>query len=437
MTNALKRQIRLAHRTHSAPIYNDAAPSTAEILKAVDAVQQSFAAFKAQNDAAIAEIKKGKPDVITTEHVERINADVGKNAQAVEELQRKIAALAVSGAGDAGGVTPERRAHRTGFNAYVRKGVNEHGLRELEVKAALSSDSDPDGGFIVPDETDAAISRALERVSAIRRLADVITISGGGYKALHNLGGATVGWVGEQQARTETNTPRMVEMTFPMGEIYAMPAATQTLLDDARVNIDAWLASEVQTVFAEYEGAAFTTGNGVNKPKGFIDTTNGVVANASWAWGKVGYVTSGASAAFVTTSASANAYDKLLDQYHALRSGYRNEAAWLMSDATLAEVRKVKDAEGAYIYMAPTSTEPASLLGKTVEVDDNMPAIAANSYSIAFAAWKRAYKIVDRFGTRVLRDPFSSKPYVLFYTTKRVGGGIRDYEAIKLMKFST
>lgn len=437
MANALKRQIRLAHRTHSAPIYNDATPSTAEILKAVDAVQQSFAAFKAQNDAAIAEIKKGKPDVITTEHVERINADVGKNAQAVEELQRKIAAMAVSGAGDANGITPERRAHRTAFNQFVRKGNNEHALRDMEVKAALTSDSDPDGGFIVPEETDAAISRALETVSAIRRLADVITISGGSYKALHNLGGATVGWVGEQGARTETNTPRMVEMTFPMGEIYAMPAASQTLLDDARVNIDAWLADEVRIKFAEYEGSAFVTGNGVNKPKGFIDSTNGVVANASWAWGKVGYVVSGASGAFVTSSATANAYDKLLDLYHSLRSGYRNEAAWLMSDATLAEVRKVKDADGQYIYMPPTAAEPASILGKPAEVDDNMPAIAANSYSIGFAAWKRAYKIVDRFGTRVLRDPYSSKPYVLFYTTKRVGGGIRDYEAIKLMKFST
>lgn len=437
MANALKRQIRLAHSTHARPIMNDAQPSMADIIKLVETVNSSFHAFKEQNDKALKEIAKGKDDVVTREHVDRINADVSKNASALEELQRKIAALAVNGGGNDNGTTPERRAHRQAFNQFVRKGTNESALRDLEVKAALTSDSDPDGGFIVPEETDATISRALEVVSAIRRLADVQTVGTSQYKALHNLGGAGAGWVGEQQSRSETNTPRLVEMTFPMGEIYAMPGATQTMLDDGRINVDAWLASEVQIKFAEYENAAFVSGNGVNKPKGFLDTTNGVVANASWVWGKVGFVVSGASGAFVTTSATANAYDKLLDLYHALRAGYRGSAAWLMSDATLAEVRKVKDNDGAYIYTPPNATEPGSILGKTIEVEDNMPSIAANSFSIAFADWKRAYKILDRFGTRVLRDPFSNKPYVMFYTTKRVGGGIRDYEAMKLMKFST
>jgi HK97 family phage major capsid protein len=437
MANSLKRQIRLAHRTDTRPIYNETAPSMADVIKAVEAVQLNFAAFKEQNDKALKEVAKGKDDVVTREHVDRVNADLGKNTAALEDLQRKIAALSVSGESGDNKSTPERRQHRKAFNTFVRKGTNEGELKALEVKAALSTDSDPDGGFVVPEETDATISRALEVVSAIRRLADVQVVGTSQYKALHNLGSAGGGWVGEQQSRAETTTPRLVEMTFPMGEVYAMPGATQSMLDDARINVDQWLADEVNRTFAEYENAAFVTGNGVNRPKGFIDTTNGVVANASWAWGKVGFVTSGASGAFVTTSATANAYDKLLDLYHALRAGYRGNAAWLMSDATLAEVRKVKDNDGAYIYLPPTSAEPGSILGKTVEIEDNMPTIGANSFSIAFADWKRAYKVLDRFGTRVLRDPFSNKPYVMFYTTKRVGGGIRDYEAIKLMKFST
>jgi len=436
MSNRLKRQIDLAHRTHARPIYNEINAGLSEVVKVVADLNTAFAAFKAQNDEHLKALAKGKDDVVSREHVDRINADVGKHATALEDLQRRIAAMQVSGSGDSNGATPERREHRKAFNRFVRKGEDGN-LRALEVKAALTTDSDPDGGFVVPEETDATITRALETVSAIRRLANVVTISGGHYKALHNLGGAGSGWVGEQGSRAETTTPRLSELNFPLGEIYAMPAATQTMLDDARINVDQWLADEVRIAFADQENPAFVTGNGVNKPKGFIDSTNGVVANASWAWGKVGFVTSGASGAFVATSASENGYDKLVNLYHALRSGYRGQAAWLMSDATLAVIRKIKDNDGAYIYLPPTATEPGSILGKNVEIEDNMPTIAANSFSIAFADWRRAYTIVDRTGVRVLRDPFSSKPYVLFYTTKRVGGGIRDYEAIKLMKFST
>lgn len=388
-------------------------------------INTAFEEFKTSHNAALA-----KADVVQTEKVDKINAEIGTLSKELDKVNAGIAALKIGGgAGD--GKDPAIGEHALAFNRFFRNGA-EAGLKDLEIKAKLSTNSDPDGGYLVPEEMEQSIDRVLGTVSTIRSLASVMTISAGDtYKLLVNQGGAGSGWVGETESRTETNSPTLKEIAINLGELYANPAATQKMLDDGRIDIAAWLADEVSTVFAEQEGAAFATGDGVNKPRGLLSYTN--VANASYTWGSIGYIATGAAGAFAGSASG----DAIVNLYYGLKAGYRNGASWLMSDATMGVVRTMKDGQGNYLWAPPTAmAEVASILQKPVYTDDNMSAIAANSYSIAFADFRRAYQIVDKFGVRVLRDPFTSKPNVLFYTTKRVGGGIRNFEAIKLMKFA-
>ncbi len=209
-----------------------------------------------------------------------------------------------------------------------------------------------------------------------------------------------------------------------------MPAATQTLLDDAQVNIEQWLAEEVQIIFAEQEGTAFVSGDGVSQPKGFLSYTN--VADSAWSWGNLGYIATGVDGAFPASDPA----DALLDLAYAPRQAYRAGGTWVMNRKTESAIRKFKDSAGNYIWQPGASAgQPATLFGYPVAEAEDMPDIASNSFSIAFGDFARGYLIVDRVGIRVLRDPYSAKPYVLFYTTKRVGGGVQNFEAIKLMKF--
>jgi len=197
------------------------------------------------------------------------------------------------------------------------------------------------------------------------------------------------------------------------------------------VDIAQWLADEVSITFAEQEGAAFISGNGIKKPKGVLAYPT--VANASYAWGKLGFVVTGGAAAF----ASSNPADAIINLHYALKAGYRNNASWLISDAVMGTVRQMKDGQNNYLWAPPTVDAPATILGKPVVTDDNMPALAANAFPIAFGDFQRGYLISDRMGVQVLRDPYTNKPYVQFYTTKRVGGGVVNFEAIKLLKCST
>ena len=210
-----------------------------------------------------------------------------------------------------------------------------------------------------------------------------------------------------------------------------MPSATQTLLDDAAVNIDEWIASEIETVFAEQEGKAFVSGTGNTQPTGFLSHTT--VAETAWGWGNIGYVPSGGIGAFAASEPT----DALYDLIYALKGGYRQNAHFVMNRSTQAAIRKLKDSDGSYIWQPATSPDTAaSLLGFPVVEAEDMPSIDTNSLSIAFGDFARGYLVVDRLGTRILRDPYTSKPYVLFYTTKRVAGGVQDFDAIKLMKFA-
>ncbi|MFT3672696.1 phage major capsid protein [Aestuariivirga sp.] len=382
-----------------------------------DDVLVAFEAFKEANDERLAQIEKRmSADVVTAEKVERIS-------RAIDELSLKAKRPSLSGETKA-----EPSEHRRAFDGYVRKGET-HGLFEIEQKS-MSVASAPDGGYLVPVETEAEISRILAKTSPMRQIADVRQVSAAVYKKPFATAGAAAGWVGETAARPETASATLAELQFPAMELYAMPAATQTLLDDSAVNLDHWIAQEVETVFAEQESEAFVTGNGVNKPKGFMDYTK--VANATWAWGAMGYVATGTAGAFPASNPS----DKLVDMIYAVKAGYRQNGTWIMNRATQSLIRKFKDAAGNYLWQpAATADGNATLLNFRIVESEHMPDVAADSHALAFGDFKRGYLIVDRVGVRMLRDPYSSKPYVLFYTTKRVGGGIQNFEAIKTLKF--
>jgi len=387
---------------------------------------QAFEAFKDANDERLADIEKRmSADVLTVDKVERIDKALDRTKARLDELTLKAKRPKLAGDEDA---VPQAREHKQAFEAYVRKGETQ-GLFDIEAKA-MSVGSNPDGGYLVPSETESEIGRKLAAASPIRSIAGIRQVSASVYKKPFAIAGAATGWVGETAARPETAAPTLAELQFPTMELYAMPAATQSLLDDAVVNLDEWIAEEVQQAFADQEGTAFVTGNGTNRPKGFLSYTN--VADASWSWGNLGYVATGVAGAFPASNPS----DKLIDLAYALKSGYRQNAHWVMNRKTQSTIRKFKDVDGNYIWQpAATADGQATLMNFAVAESEDMPDIATDSYALAFGDFNRGYLIVDRVGVRVLRDPYSSKPYVLFYTTKRVGGGVQNFEAIKLMKF--
>jgi HK97 family phage major capsid protein len=393
-------------------------------------LNKSFEAFKVENEKKLADLKKGVDDVVSTEKMARIDTDITELTKLSEETKAALEAIKLGGGGDA--PDADVQAHATAWNQWMRRGAQqvEDSLGELQVKAALTTQSDPDGGYLVPEEVESGIDRVLGTVSAIRSLARVVQIGTNDYKKLVNLGGTGSGWVGEEQARPETATPTLSEILISSGEIYANPAVTQRTLDDAAFNVETWLADEVAIEFAEQEGVAFWSGNGINKPRGI--STYDKVANGSYAWGKLGFVKTGAAADFHADVPA----DAIIDLYYSLKSGYRAGAAFLTSDATLSSVRKFKDGQDNYLWAPPTADMPATVLGKPVYTDDNLDAVGAGAFPMAFGNFARGYLITDRVGIRVLRDPYTNKPYVHFYTTKRVGGGVVNFEAIKLLKVS-
>lgn len=395
----------------------------------IEQLNAAFAEFKETNNKLL---ESKADDVVLTEKLGKIDASIIEMTEALEKAQSDLASARLGGGEN--GPSAEAKEHSSVFNTWFRKGDRaiDADIRELEVKAGLTTQSDPDGGYLVPDEMESTVDRVLGTVSAVRDLARVINISTSSYKKLVNMGGATSGWVGEEDTRTKTSTPKLREILINVHEIYAQPASTQTALDDARLDVGQWLADEVSIEFAEQEGAAFVDGDGVLKPRGILQYPT--VENGSYAWGKIGFKPTGAAAAFATTDPA----DALIDLYYSLREGYRNGATWLTSDAVMGTIRKMKDGDGNYLWAPPTGTDGVpTILQKPVKTDDNMHALGAGKFPVAFGNFQRGYLIADRQGIRVLRDPYTSKPNVLFYTTKRVGGGIVNFEAIKLLKCST
>jgi HK97 family phage major capsid protein len=372
-----------------------------------DELRHTFEEFKAANDERLAVIEHKRSDVLLEEKVDRIN-------QALDAQHRRLDQLSLKGARPA-----------LAADSAARSQPSEHKSK------AMSVGSNTDGGYLVPVELDTVIAERLAMISPIRGISGVRRISSGLYKKPFMTAGPSTGWIGETAARPQTNSPTFDVLSFPAMELYAMPAATSTLLDDAAVDLDDWIAGEIDQVFAEQEGMAFVSGDGVNKPKGFLSYTT--VANASWSWGNIGTIATGAAGAF----AASNPSDSLVDLIYALKPGYRQNATFVMNRRTQAAIRKFKDSTGVYLWQPPaTASGRASLIGFPLADTEDMPDVAAGSLSIAFGDFRRGYLIVDRQGVRVLRDPYSAKPYVLFYTTKRVGGGVQDFDAIKLLKFA-
>jgi HK97 family phage major capsid protein len=382
-----------------------------------DEFMRGFEEFKRTNDGRLKELeKRGSADVLTEEKVTRLNQALDSAKAAIDRANLERARPRLEGGRpDAGD------EYKEAFAAYVKRGEEK----------ALRIGSNPDGGYLVPSETDEEIGQLMAALSPIRSIATVRKISTGTYKKPVTKTGAEAGWVAETGTRDETDTPVLDALNFPAAELYAMPAATAAFLDDAAVDVGQWIAEEVNAAFAQQEGIAFVSGDGTNKPKGFLAETT--VAEGSWTWGKLGYVATGVSGALPASDPS----DVLIDLVYSLKAGYRQNASWVMNRKTQGAIRKLKDDSGNYLWQpAATAEGKATLMGFDLVEAEAMQDIGASSLSIAFGDFKRGYLVVDRQGVNVLRDPYSAKPYVLFYTTKRVGGGVQNYDAIKLLKFA-
>ena len=311
------------------------------------------------------------------------------------------------------------------FGGYVRRGAT------LEMKAFTGVTGDS-GGYAVPQEIDATIARALTAVSPIRAIAQVVQVGSAGYRKLVTTGGTPSGWAAETAPRPDTPTPVFAEIAPPSGELYANPSASQALLADAAFDVEAWLTGEIATEFARAEGSAFVTGSGVGRPKGFLSGEFSPAPDAARAFGTMQYLPSGASGDF-----DAGAPERLIDLVQSLRAPYRQGATWVMNAGTLARIRKLKTSDGAFVWQPSlTAGAPATLLGYPVAEAEDMPDMAAGSLSVAFGNFRQGYLIAERGETAILRDPYSNKPFVSFYATKRVGGCVVNAEAIKVMRFS-
>jgi len=311
---------------------------------------------------------------------------------------------------------------------YLRKGLE----AGVELKA-MSGASDGAGGYAVPDELDQQIERTLAAISPIRGIANVVRVGSAGYRKLVTSGGTPSGWVAETAARPETDTPDFHEVAPPFGDLYANPAASQAMLDDAAFDVEAWLAGEIAAEFARAEGAAFVSGNGTAKPKGFLAAPNAATADGVRAFGTLQYLATGVSGGFPASDPQ----DILVDLVQALRSPYRQGASFVMNSATAARIRKFKTTDGAFIWQPGlVAGQPDTLLGYPVVEAEDMPDVAADSLSIAFGNFRAGYLIAERGETQILRDPYTNKPFVHFYATRRVGGQLMNSEAIKLLKFS-
>lgn len=360
------------------------------------------------------------------EALEREDEDVAALKDEVAALKARVDAQAVAGARPA--LSGAKSEESPFVERYLRKGLE----AGVELKA-LSGATEAAGGYAVPEEIDAAIERTLTAISPIRAIANVVRVGSAGYRKLVTTGGTPSGWVAETAARPETDTPEFAEISPPFGELYANPAASQAMLDDAAFDVEAWLAGEIATEFARAEGAAFVSGNGTSRPKGFLAAPNSDEADGVRDFGTLQYLETGVAGGFPASDPQ----DKLIDLVQSLRSPYRQGAVFVMNSASAARIRKFKTDDGAFLWQPGlVSGQPDTLLGYPVVEAEDMPDIAADSLSIAFGNFKAGYLIAERSETQILRDPFTNKPFVHFYATRRVGGQVMNSEAIKLLKFA-
>lgn len=396
-----------------------------ELQKKLDQLGEAFAEFKKANDARIKAIEsKGYAPAELEQKTDRINDDISRLEGEIKNM--RTAMNRTGGQNDATGTDEKKEIlakYQEAQSLFIRKGVEipaELKQKLVEMKA-MSVDSDEDGGFLVTPQMSSEIVQKIFESSPMRALSSVQTISTDSLEILQDLDEVGSGWVGETQTRPTTSTPKLDKISIPVHELYAQPAATQKFLDDAGVNVESWLAGKVSEKFSRDEATGFISGNGVAKPRGILSYANGTGINQI--------------EQMETASASVIVGDDLVDLSYKLKGDYKNGSSWLCKRTTIATFRKLKDSEGRYLWEPGLNgATQSTLLGFPINEAEDMPAVAASALAVAFGNFKAGYQIVDRIGIRVLRDPYTAKPYVLFYTTKRVGGGVKNFEAIKLLK---
>ncbi|MGE3346061.1 MAG: phage major capsid protein [Ramlibacter sp.] len=411
-------------------LFDGTAPSMAEVKQLLEKQGEAWGEFTKKNDELLKAKAEGKAVADLEATIGKINADFKKMNDDLVELAKKQNRPANDG-GDKKALTPEQQEYKQAFGRFLRKG-DEAGLGDLQRKA-YNSGSGPDGGFMILPEMDREIVRVVGVVSAIGRLARNVTISKDSYKKMVKKSGMAARRVGPGATGGETGTPTFAELEFTAHTGEAEPWVHNETLEDADMDLEADLQMEAGIAFAELAGSEFAVGHGVGGARGI--TKYDTVLNSSYAWGSLGYVVTGQSGAH----ASSNPADKIIDLQHALKSQYRPGAAWVMGDATLATVRQMKDGSGSFYLWQP---DPLSgfggrLLGSPVEIDDNMPVIAADSLSMAYGNFQQGYLVVNRTGTQVIRDNITAKGKTKFNFRRRWGGGVQNFEAIKFLKFGT
>ncbi len=398
-----------------------------EVRSATDTLARAFEEYKSVNDQRLSEIERhGSADVLHDEHLSRMDSSITR-------LQDDITALKTSmlRPGAAAAALPDN-AHKQAFLRYVAKGFD-GGLAPFETKA-LEVVNNAEGGYMVPTElSERIVSRQFD-TTPMRQIATVMSISTEAVEMLRDTNEPVAQWISELGTPADTADSGIARIRIPVHELYAQPKATQKLLDDAFVNVEDWLINKVAAKFARAENNAFVVGDGIGMPRGFTSYTAQTTADATRPWGVLQYVPTGVNGAF----ASSNAADCLFDLMHQLRVGYHPDAVWIMPRAVADRVRKFKEnATQAYIWQPGLQQgQPATLLGFPVVLGEDMPAIATGSFSAAFGNFKEGYTIVDRIGMRILRDPYTGAPFIKFRCTKRTGGDVVNFEAIKLLSFS-
>ena len=426
-----------------------------EVNRIIEGLGSAFEEFKSANNERLSQIEKsGVADPLLTDKIEKLTAAMDAKQDALTEVQKRLEKAETAAArhprSGASGDDMEAKArkwaignakrrgvqadtdfgatemaeYRKAFTTYMRKGQM---AEELHAKA-LSVGIDPDGGYTVEPDTSGRIVQKVFETSPMRQVASAQTIGTDALEGLFDLDEAGANFVGETAGRPETDTPQLAKWRIPVHELYAFPFATQKVLDDSELDLESWLATKVSDRFARRENAAFVNGDGVGKPRGFLTYAAGTNLP-----GTIQQLGTGASGAF---AAAPDGGDVLLNAIYSMKQTYRANARWHMNRSVVGAVRQLKDTDGRYLWQPGlVMGQPSTLLGFPVLEFEDMPDIAANSLSIAFANMAEAYQIVDRQGIRVLRDPYTSKPFVGFYSVKRVGGDVVNFEAIKLVKF--
>ncbi|HBC9173731.1 phage major capsid protein [Proteus mirabilis] len=391
-----------------------------DVSEVAQELKGQFDEFKKLNDKRIDAIEAEKSKLSAT--VDTLNGKLSE----LDELKSNLEAELASVKRPDGNVTnKDVSEHKTAFELFVRKGTDD-GLAELERKA-MQVGSDPDGGYAVPEELDRNIITALRDEVVMRQECHVITVGTEKFKRLINQGGTNSGWVGEVDKRPETNTSKLASIEPVWGEIYGNPAATQTMLDDAFFNVEQFITSELATEFAEQEEAVFTHGDGIKKPKGLLAYGSDDKGDKEREWGKLQHL--------LLKKPTEITADEVMKLIYTMRKVYRTGAKFMMNNNTLFQVRTLKDAQGNYLWQPGLQLgQPSALLGYGIAENEQFADVSADAVPIAFGNFNRCYTILDRIGVRMLRDPYTNKPFVHFYTTKRVGAMLVDSNAVKLLK---